>query len=159
MGRGGDKTVMHASRREQTPRGAPGPGRSRQPVPSLLTSCEEQCGSAGTIASSCPQAATLPGNKCGNLLRKLSLTIYNLRSAADTRGGVKTPCSRHARASGVKIELNGILPLVNIRQAHKPHHELELEQRLAARIPENSEKRNSAGDLLTPGTSPPPAGE
>lgn len=75
----------------------------------------------GAHTSPRPEAATLPGNKCGNILRKLSVTIYNLRSAADNRGSVKTPCSLNTRASGVKIKLNGILPLVNRRQAYNSH--------------------------------------
>lgn len=63
----------------------------------------------------------LPGNECGNILRKLSVTIYNLQSAADNRGSVKTPCSLNTQALGVKIKLNRILPLVNTRQAYRAH--------------------------------------
>lgn len=75
----------------------------------------------GTNTSPCPDAAMLPGNKCRNILRKLYVTIYNLRAAADNRGSVKTPCSLNTWAFGVKIKLNGILPLVNIRQAYNSH--------------------------------------
>lgn len=75
----------------------------------------------GTNTSSCPNVAMLPGNKCRNTLGKPYVTIYNLRSAADNRGSVKTPCSLNTRAHGVKIKLNGIFPLVNIRQAYNSH--------------------------------------
>lgn len=93
------------------------PGRKRGPTFYSLNSVDP----LGTHTSPRPEAATLPGNKCGNILRKLSVTIYNLRSAADNRGSVKTPCSLNTRAPGVKIKLNGILPLVNRRQAYNSH--------------------------------------
>ena len=75
----------------------------------------------GSHTSSCPDVARLPGNKCRNTLGKLYVTIYNLRSAADNRGSVRTPCSLNTWALGVKIKLNGIFPLVNRRQAYNSH--------------------------------------
>ncbi|KAK2091530.1 hypothetical protein P7K49_030814 [Saguinus oedipus] len=48
-------------------------------------------GLVGTNTTSRPDAAMLPGNKCRHILQKLYVTIYNLRSAADNRGSVKTP--------------------------------------------------------------------
>lgn len=75
----------------------------------------------GSHTSSCPYVARLPGNKCRNTLGKLYVTIYNLRSAADNRGSVRTPCSLNTWALGVKIKLNGIFPLVNRRQAYNSH--------------------------------------
>lgn len=91
------------------------------PVPMHRLCGSRSGGLAGTGSTPRACAATLPGNKCRNTRGKLYVTIHSLCAAADNRGSVKTPCSLHTWASGVKIKLNGILPLVNTSQAYNSH--------------------------------------
>lgn len=63
----------------------------KQAFPPFYSTGSEEL--AETDTSSCADAAALPGNKCRNVLRKLYVTIRNLRSAADNQESVKTLCS------------------------------------------------------------------